>query len=49
MNPNRLLARPWSDWIKPAIVIAESELDLAALPEAVGAFVRQIVRDALDD
>lgn len=38
-----------SDWIEPAIVIAESELDLADLPEAAGAFVRQIVRDALND
>ena len=38
-----------ADWIEPEIVIAESELDLADLPEAAGAFVRQIVRDALND
>ena len=38
-----------SDWIEPAIVIAESELDLADLPDAAGAFVRQIARDALND
>ena len=37
------------DWIEPEIVIAESDLDLADLPEAAGAFVRQIVRDALND
>ena len=28
------------DWIEPEIVIAESDLDLADLPEAAGAFVR---------
>lgn len=38
-----------TDWIEPEIVIAESELDLADLPKAAGAFVRQIVRDALKD
>ena len=37
------------DWIEPEIVIAESDLDLADLPEAASAFVRQIVRDALND
>ena len=30
-------------------MIAESDLDLADLPQAAGAFVRQIVRDALND
>ena len=38
-----------SDWIEPEMVIAESELALAHLPDAAGAFVRQIVRDALND
>lgn len=36
-----------NDWIEPAITIAESELDLADLPETAGAFARQIVRDAV--
>lgn len=36
-----------SDWIEPAIIIAESELDLADLPETAGTFARQIVRDAV--
>ena len=48
-EPEQALGSTGSDWIEPAIVIAESELDLADLPEAAGAFVRQIVRDALND
>lgn len=36
-----------SGCIEPAIIIAESELDLADLPETAGTFARQIVRDAV--
>lgn len=40
---------PHSDWIEPEVSIAELGLGLEDLPDAAGAFSRQIVRDALRD
>jgi HD-like signal output (HDOD) protein len=37
------------DWIEPELMIPRPDLDLADLPEMAGVFVRQIVRDALND